>query len=103
MSLISRLKHFFLPGPARNRTTCEVPPHNFILDTDIDLDNFPKCPRCRSDAVAMIIYGSPMMTTKIHRAFETGQLIAGGCMVRKSAPAWHCHGCQNDFGKLGSF
>lgn len=98
MSLIQRLLHIFSTRP---QTTCEDAPHNFIRDQDIDLDNFPNCPRCQSNDIAMIIYGSPMMTTKIHLAFEKGRLIPGGCMVRKTAPAWHCHHCRHDFGRLG--
>lgn len=100
MSIISRLTRLFLRPPQKTPDDCAAP-HNFICDADIDLDNFPTCPKCISDDISMIIYGSPMMTTKIHKAFESGRLLSGGCMVRKNAPAWHCNLCGHDYGRLG--
>lgn len=102
MSIISRLTRLFKPTKEATTDECANAPHNFICDADIDLDNFPACPKCRSQKVAMIIYGSPMMTTKIHAAFESGRLLSGGCMIRKRAPAWHCNQCGHDYGRLGS-
>ena len=101
MSILSRLIRLIHPPKEASMVESAKASHHFICDADIDLDNFPSCPRCGAQDVAMIIYGSPMMTTKIHAAFESGRLLSGGCMVRKSAPAWHCHQCGVDYGRLG--
>lgn len=102
MSIISRLIRLIHSKKEATKSESANTPHHFISDADIDLDNFPTCPKCGTHDVAMIIYGSPMMTTKIHAAFESGRLLSGGCMVRKSAPAWHCYQCGADYGRLGS-
>ena len=73
----------------------------FVLDENFDLDAHPPCPRCQSDDVAIIVYGKPMLTRKIVEGFDSGRLISGGCMVRSTAPKWHCNSCHEDFGKLG--
>jgi len=65
-----------------------------------DLDNIPPCPTCGSDNVAIFIYGKPPLERAILEGLESGKIISGGCMIRVTAPKWHCYQCKNDFGRL---
>ena len=72
----------------------------FVLDKDFDFANIPSCPVCNSNQVATFIYGKPSLTRLIIEGFESGKFISGGCMIRESAPKWHCYNCNRDFGRL---
>lgn len=73
---------------------------NFILDDNFDLNTVPACPACASKNVATFVYGKPRLNRIIVEGFESGKIISGGCMIRKTAPKWHCHNCNKDFGRL---
>jgi hypothetical protein len=72
----------------------DIPENNF------DLDNIPPCPNCASTDVAVFIYGKPPLKSVILDGLESGKIISGGCMIRRTAPKWHCYSCNNDFGRL---
>ncbi len=71
-----------------------------IENSYFDLDNTPPCPTCGSDDVAIFVYGKPQMDKVTLEGLESGKIISGGCMIRKTAPKWHCYNCNNDFGRL---
>jgi hypothetical protein len=102
MSLIAKLtkRVFSKSGPRIEDPRCSTTAGHFILDEDFDFESSPSCPNCKANDSAFIIYGKPLLTRKIITGFESGRLISGGCMVRKSAPKWHCQQCGIDFGTL---
>lgn len=62
-----------------------------------DFDNKPqktrKCPRCGSDSIAKIMYGMPVLTSKLDEALRKGTLSLGGCCVSDNSPQWECNEC----------
>ncbi|MCK5913757.1 MAG: hypothetical protein KAG12_07740 [Desulfuromusa sp.] len=93
-------KIFSIEKFGSDQTTTPEETGNFILDDNFDLDNVPICPACSSRDIATFIYGKPRLSTKIVEGFESGKIISGGCMIRKTAPKWHCYNCKKDFGRL---
>lgn len=73
---------------------------NFTCDNNFDFDNVPACPDCASNNVASFVYGKPQLDKIIIAGLESGKIISGGCMIRKTAPKWHCYNCNKDFGQL---
>ncbi|MCK4503172.1 MAG: class I SAM-dependent methyltransferase [Desulfuromonadales bacterium] len=86
-------------GAARKSPSSEAT-DNFIIDDNFDFDSTPTCPACASNNVAIFVYGKPRLSRIIIEGFESGKIISGGCMIRKTAPKWHCHNCNKDFGRL---
>lgn len=75
-------------------------------EEDFDPQNFPRCPYCQKDEVSRIIYGKPPLTRQVLEGLESGEIIAGGCLIHSGAPRWHCRSCRKDFdtpGGLGFF
>jgi hypothetical protein len=70
------------------------------VENNFDLDNIPPCPVCASTDVAIFIYGKPPLRKVILEGLESGKIISGGCMIRRTAPKWHCYNCNKDFGRL---
>ena len=83
-----------------DQTTVPKETGNFILDDIFDFDSATICPVCASGDIATFVYGKPRLSTKIVEGFESGKIISGGCMIRKTAPRWHCYNCKKDFGRL---
>jgi len=101
VSFLSRLTQSLLSGKKlRSKPPDRSSSLNFIIDDDFDLDNRPHCPKCNAEDIATIIYGKPLLSRKILAGFESGRLISGGCLVRSTAPRWHCNQCGADFGQL---
>ena len=89
--------------PKKQTTTLPAPndeSDSFVLGKDFDFDSIPPCPACKSSQVAVFIYGKPRLSRVIVEGFESGKFISGGCMIRETAPKWHCYDCNKDFGRL---
>jgi len=71
-----------------------------VLDDSFDFDSVSACPTCGSNNVAIYVYGKPPLSRRMVEGLESGKIISGGCMIRKTAPKWHCHNCNKDFGRL---
>ena len=69
-------------------------------ETDFDLNNLPPCPVCASSDVAIFIYGKPPLRKGVLEGLESGKIISGGCMIRKTTPKRHCYNCNHDFWRL---
>ena len=102
MSAIKKtlIKLFSFEKLRPDQTTAPEETGNFIIDGNFDFDSVPICPACASRNIATFIYGKPRLSTKIVEGFESGKIISGGCMIRKTAPKWHCYNCKKDFGRL---
>lgn len=70
------------------------------LDNSFDFDSVSACPACGSNNVAIYVYGKPQLSRRMVEGLESGKIISGGCMIRKTAPKWHCRHCNKDFGRL---
>jgi hypothetical protein len=95
-SLKNRLCQLF---STRQPVECQAGDDDF-LENNFDLDDIPPCPVCGSNDVAIFIYGKPPLKSFILEGLESGKIISGGCMIRRTAPKWHCYDCNNDFGRL---
>ncbi len=51
-----------------------------------------KCPKCKSEHVAPIMYGYPMF--EAFEAAERGEIILGGCVVEMGNPDYGCLDCE---------
>ncbi len=69
---------------------------------DFDPAGYPHCPFCDSDKVGKIVYGKPALTRQILHGLDSGQIIAGGCLLQRDAPEWHCRQCKKDFGRIST-
>jgi len=102
MSVLKKVLHqWFSCGRfSVDQSTITEETDSFILDDDFDFDSVPACPGCASRNVAIFVYGKPRLSRKVIEGFESGKIISGGCMIRKTAPKWHCYNCDKDFGRL---
>lgn len=78
MKIFQQLKRFFFSGKNGIESRYGSPQGHFILDENFDIEQRLPCPRCKSKEVAIIVYGTPMLTRKILEGFESGRLISGG-------------------------
>lgn len=78
LKLFQHLKRLFFSGKDSPEALYCSPQEHFILDENFDMEQHPPCPRCKSEDVAIIVYGTPMMTRKILAGFESGRLLSGG-------------------------
>ncbi len=69
-------------------------------DDRFDFDSVSACPTCGSNNVAIYVYGKPTLSRRMVEGLESGKIISGGCMIRKTAPKLHCYNCNKDFGRL---
>ncbi len=95
-SLKNRLRQLFSPRQSGEETEGE----SSFLKNNLDPDKIPPCPVCASNNVAIFIYGKPPLNKAILEGLESGKIISGGCMIRRTAPKWHCYNCNKDFGRL---
>lgn len=78
LKIFRQLKRLFFSGKYRPESYYCSPQEHFILDENFDMEQHPPCPRCKSEDVAIFVYGAPMMTRKILAGFESGRLLSGG-------------------------
>ncbi|NOQ41685.1 MAG: hypothetical protein GQ563_04195 [Desulfuromusa sp.] len=102
MSVLKKvLRQWFSSGESEpDQSPLAKETDNFILDDNFGFDSVPPCPACASNNVAIFVYGKPRLSRIIVEGFESGKIISGGCMIRKTAPKWHCYNCNKDFGRL---
>lgn len=51
----------------------------------------PTCLKCKSGDVIPIVYGFP--TPQTQEKALLGEVVLGGCVVRRGNPRWHCKNC----------
>lgn len=57
-----------------------------------------KCPRCGSEDIIPITYGTPPLSgARLKRAIEEKTIVLGGCVLCGEAPAWYCRTCKHRF------
>jgi predicted Zn-ribbon and HTH transcriptional regulator len=53
-----------------------------------------RCPVCKSERVASILYGMPLMNDELVHKIEAGKIALGGCSVAViGAAPWVCSDC----------
>ncbi len=52
-----------------------------------------KCPECKSNRIASILYGMPAYTDQLEEDLRLGKVILGGCEVTLNDPKWQCADC----------
>lgn len=55
------------------------------------------CPRCKSENIAKILYGLPVMDSKLEKAMESGKIVLGGCAITEDDPSYRCNNCGKEF------
>jgi hypothetical protein len=58
-----------------------------------------KCPRCKSEKVATILYGFPDLSDDLTAKLNAGKIAIGGCVIEDGAPKWKCVDCQLELGQ----
>lgn len=54
-----------------------------------------KCPKCKSENLAKILYGLPAFDDKPEKDLEEKKIVLGGCEVDDKH--WHCNNCGTEF------
>jgi hypothetical protein len=58
-----------------------------------------KCPECKSNRIASILWGMPAYSKKLEKEMELGKVVLGGCCVTDNDPSWQCSDCNTEFYK----
>ncbi len=58
-----------------------------------------KCPVCKSDNIAKILWGMPEYSKKLQKDMDSGRIFIGGCCISDNDPQWHCNECGYEWGK----
>ncbi len=56
-----------------------------------------KCPRCKSESVAKLLYGMPAFSEKLEKDLTSGKVVLGGCEIDPLFPKWRCSTCKYEF------
>lgn len=57
----------------------------------------PRCPKCGSENIALIIWGDPVYCDGLIQDIDEGRVHIGGCCVTGDNPEWHCNDCEEEF------
>jgi len=64
---------------------------------------YPKCPKCKSADVGIILWGYPFVMPEYREEFDkelaSGKTHLGGCLVTDNDPKWQCNNCCNKWGR----
>lgn len=55
------------------------------------------CPECGSKNIAEILYGLMMMSVKLEKQIEKGEVVLGGCCIEEYNFSRHCNNCGMKF------
>ena len=55
-----------------------------------------KCPRCKSNRVASILWGMPAYSEDLQEKIDAGKVALGGCCLSEDDPKWRCADCHAD-------
>ena len=55
-----------------------------------------RCPRCRSDEVVPVVYGTP--SAELVEESRAGRVALGGDVHWPEAPEWRCVACGHEWG-----
>ena len=59
-----------------------------------------KCPKCKSNSVASILFGMPAFSEKLMKDKDEGRVVFGGCVIDENfRPDWHCNQCKYEWEK----
>lgn len=50
-------------------------------------------PRCGNGRIAAVRYGFQIITPKLEKELDEGQVVLGGCVISDRNPAWQCVDC----------
>ncbi|MCU0239495.1 MAG: hypothetical protein MUC29_08640 [Pyrinomonadaceae bacterium] len=56
-----------------------------------------KCPKCKSENIAKIIYGLFDLDEKLQKKIENGEVVLGGCEMFFDNPIYRCNHCYKEF------
>ena len=56
-----------------------------------------KCPQCKSNKVANILYGMPGFSEELEKDLEESKIILGGCCIDVNDPSWKCVDCGQEY------
>ena len=57
------------------------------------------CPNCKSEKIALILWGYQNFDREMEKSVENKEIVLGGCIVSDHDPKWECIACYHRWGE----
>ncbi len=84
-------------GGASRDADESVAPWAMAIEEEEESPGYPQCPRCGSQAIAVVLWGEP--SPDVEADILAGRLVLGGCVVEADPPTHQCTACGLEFAR----